>query len=303
VDINQLEYFRTVAKLQNVTRAAESLYITQPNLSMSLTKLEKELGIKLFNRRKGSVTLTTKGEIFLYFVNRALGELNDGLSFLEDRGKIVSARVDVASSLAGLLPRLIDRFTGDGELGPYIHLLARSEEVYGMLEEGILDFAVTTVPRNNLSIRWTPVREDALVLLVPEGHALAQRESVTIEDLAAERIVCADPYLEKETINDLCIKVGFFPNIVVHGNEFISPDRAILPRNAGVMPVLSHMLPAIRRQCPPTFRAVPFSGLFSKVAVGVAVNTSRSLSAAAKAFYDYAMETLPALVGQDSLLQ
>lgn len=85
MDINQLEYFRTVAKMQNVTRAAESLYITQPNLSMSLTKLENELGIKLFKRKKGSVALTSKGEVFLYYVNKALGELHSGLDYIAER--------------------------------------------------------------------------------------------------------------------------------------------------------------------------------------------------------------------------
>ncbi len=296
MDIAQLEYFRAVAKLQNMTRAAEALYVTQPNLSISLTKLENELGIKLFVRRKGNISLTTKGEVFLHFVNKALGELNNGLAYLEDRVNSATERVSVASSIAGLLPKLIEDYTSGDVIKPYIHLLMSSEELYRLLDEERLDFAITTVPSHTLDVSWTPVREDVLMVLVPEGHAFWEWESVTIEELADERIVCNDNFLEKGTIDDICLKAGFLPDIVIWGNEFISARRDIIPNQAGLMLALSHTLPAIRALCPDTYRVLPVTGPFNKVPIGVVRKNSRPLHGEVQTFYEYAIRHLPTII-------
>ena len=65
MDFEHLNYFRTVARLGNLSQAAKELYISQPGLSRYLTKLEQEIGVPLFERRKGRIVLNTYGQIFL----------------------------------------------------------------------------------------------------------------------------------------------------------------------------------------------------------------------------------------------
>ena len=74
MEIQQLQYFKTVAQLQHMTRAAEKLSISQPALSKSISNIEKELGIPLFDRQGRSIFLNRYGQLFLESVEVILTE-------------------------------------------------------------------------------------------------------------------------------------------------------------------------------------------------------------------------------------
>ena len=74
MEIQQLQYFKTLAKMEHMTRAAETLMISQPALSKSISNIEKELGVPLFNREGRSISLNRFGEHFLKSVNVILSE-------------------------------------------------------------------------------------------------------------------------------------------------------------------------------------------------------------------------------------
>ncbi|MGG2108818.1 LysR family transcriptional regulator, partial [Lysinibacillus pakistanensis] len=80
----QLEYFVTVAKLEHMTRAAEALAISQPALSRSISKLEEELGVPLFDRQGRSIMLNRYGELFLYRVQRMRKEYEKAVLELQE---------------------------------------------------------------------------------------------------------------------------------------------------------------------------------------------------------------------------
>lgn len=80
----QLEYFHTVARLQHMTLAAQTLCITQPALSRSIARLEKELGVPLFERNGRAIVLNRYGRLFLNRVNRIMNEYQEGKRELED---------------------------------------------------------------------------------------------------------------------------------------------------------------------------------------------------------------------------
>lgn len=302
MDFTQLQYFRTVARLQNVTRAAEVLYISQPNLSTALTKLENEVGIPLFYRKKGSITLTPKGEIFLAHVDRAMQELDNAMSIINAHSTVVSRRTDVASSISGLLPRLIKAFSGSQEPEPFIHLLMDSEELYRLLMESRLDFVITTVPGNGIDIQWIPLCEDSIVAIVAKDHPLAKYNSIPLDPLSRERIVCNNMFLEKDSIDEMCIKAGFFPNIYIHGNEFIPGISKIIPLQGAVTLALSHTLPQIRTVSDwDNFHVVPLTGPFSTVSIGIARKKSRLMTESASKFYDYTVKHLPGIIAETSL--
>ena len=84
MELRQLEYFQMVCRLGNVTRAAESLHTSQPNVTAAIQKLEGELGVALFGRTKKRFTLTPEGEIFLQRINLALGQIADALLEISD---------------------------------------------------------------------------------------------------------------------------------------------------------------------------------------------------------------------------
>ena len=83
MELTQLRYFAAVARTGNISRAAQELYVTQPNLSKSIARLEEELGVPLFDHRKGKIVLNDYGRCFLASVNLSLGELENGVRSIQ----------------------------------------------------------------------------------------------------------------------------------------------------------------------------------------------------------------------------
>ena len=86
--LNQLYYFRTAAGQLNFHRTAEQLMISQPSLSYSISELEKELGVKLFEKENRKISLTAYGEQFLPYVQRSLALLDEGAAVTTSRNDI-----------------------------------------------------------------------------------------------------------------------------------------------------------------------------------------------------------------------
>lgn len=72
MELSQLRYFIAVAKLGNMSKAAETLFVSQPNLSTSISRLEEEVGVPLFERRRGKIALNQNGELLLKSVEQAV---------------------------------------------------------------------------------------------------------------------------------------------------------------------------------------------------------------------------------------
>lgn len=84
MELLQLKYFQTVARLEHMTKAAEELHIAQPSLSKTIARLEKDLGVPLFDRQGRQITLNPFGKVFLKRVERIFHELSEGEREIKD---------------------------------------------------------------------------------------------------------------------------------------------------------------------------------------------------------------------------
>jgi DNA-binding transcriptional LysR family regulator len=75
MELIQLKYFKTVAQTGKISDAAQALFISAPALSTSISRLEKELGVQLFNRTNNKIVLNRQGKIFLKYVNQIFSDL------------------------------------------------------------------------------------------------------------------------------------------------------------------------------------------------------------------------------------
>ena len=82
MELSQLRYFMAVAELGNMSKAAQALFVSQPNLSTSISRLEEEVGVPLFDRRRGKIVLNQNGELLLESVKRAVDTLDAGVPVL-----------------------------------------------------------------------------------------------------------------------------------------------------------------------------------------------------------------------------
>lgn len=184
ISLLQLDYFRRLCRTQHITQTAKELYISQTALSSMIIGLEKELGVKLFDRSGRSIKLNCAGEIYAKYVNEALSALENGQRALQDLRDTGANEVSLAMGTSLVWLPMIRDFHSRY---PQYTIKQTGSDLAGLrsrLETMEVDFVISgleDIPHNDLN--WTFIREDRVYLCVPENHPFAQRESVCMEDL------------------------------------------------------------------------------------------------------------------------
>ena len=185
VDLRLIRYFTVVAEHGNFHRAAAALRTAQPSLSRQIRRLEKVLGVRLFERTRQGSHLTAAGEAFL----------PEALSLL----RAADRAADRARSAGGSGTLLIG-YTGNLIVTPVVRELRRrgrtvrtrhlsQPDVAAALIDHRVDVAVARLPLSTDRLRVTVLYEEPRVLVVPLSHRLAGKESVTLHDFADEPLV------------------------------------------------------------------------------------------------------------------
>jgi DNA-binding transcriptional LysR family regulator len=220
MDLLQLHYFRTVARLEHVTRAAEELRVAQPALSKTITRLEAELGVPLFERRGRRVALNACGRAFLRHVERVFMAMEDGRQELADLAGLTRGIVTVAATTLRLLPDLLSAFR-DRHPGVNFRLSqASTAEMQAGLISGEIDLCLASAPIVGPAIRSAVLFTEEILLAVPPQHRLAGRERIPLVEAAAEPFISAKRgYWSRDLTDDACRQVGFLPDIICEGDE------------------------------------------------------------------------------------
>lgn len=280
----QLAYFKAAGRLQNVTRAAETLGMTQPALSRSLARLEAELETRLFERVGRNVRLTPAGAAFLPYAERALEALDEGRRAIADVGERAERRISLGflhTFGPELVPRLVRTFEAHGGPVSFDFVQSSSLDLRARLLAGELDLALTVGPIDDERVRWHELEREAVVLLVPRGHALAGERAVALRRVAGEPFISyKSGFAMRELTEELCAAAGFRPHVVFEGEEsntvvgFVAAGLgvAIVP---GVSPAAKGTV-SLRIADPHALRRI-----------GIAWSTTRYLSRAARAFREF----------------
>ena len=220
VDLLQLRYFRTVARTQHMSQAAQLLYVSQSSLSKTIAHLEHELGVSLFDRQGRQIRLNQYGQAFLRRVEQALAALDDGQRELAELVAGKQGQVALASMNVYLLPGLLQTFH-ERSPGITIRLFGNPREVtLAQLERGEVDLFFSTPALEHSWIAQVPLLREEICLAVPPGHWLANRESVCLSDVAHEPFLALKPGYSLRELTDLfCHQAGFAPHIVFEGDE------------------------------------------------------------------------------------
>ncbi|MFF3575130.1 LysR substrate-binding domain-containing protein [Nocardia jiangxiensis] len=193
MELRQLRQFVTVAETLNFRTAARHLHMTQPPLSVSLRKLEDEIGAPLFTRDRHTVHLTRAGEAALASARSALFHAEETMRIARSTatGATGSLHIGfVGSAKNTLLPRLLPRLRRD-----YPGVVLRFTEdnntrLVDALERGAIDVAIVRVPLGRHStIRYQTVEHDRFVVAIPARHRLAGRPRLSLAEVAAEPLI------------------------------------------------------------------------------------------------------------------
>jgi LysR family cyn operon transcriptional activator len=191
MELRHLRYFIRAAELLNFTKAAESLYVSQPTLSVQIHQLEQELGCELFARIGRNVRLTEAGEVFLLRARQAVGELEEGAKEVDALTGLIRGSLSVAAlPLIGskLVPSWASMFK---ERYPNVKLHVRSgtnDDIEARLLNGTVDIGISTAPVHP-ELTWTELFKDETVLLASKRHPIAAIKVITADDLRNLRMV------------------------------------------------------------------------------------------------------------------
>ena len=190
----QVEGFLEVARRGSVSRAAESLFITQPTLTARLHGLERELGARLFLRTPRGMRLTEAGRAWVPFAERAMRALIEGRDALEQvmtasGGHLVIATAPAVSIY--VLPELLERFVA---AHPRVEVSVRtghSEEIVALVLRDEVQLGLgRAIQHPDLELR--PFHKEELVLVCAPDHPFAKRRSVTMAQVTNEKLIMFD---------------------------------------------------------------------------------------------------------------
>lgn len=194
MELLQLKYFKTVAECGKIKAAAEALFISSPALSASISRLEEDLGVRLFDRSNNRIVLNEQGKILLRYVNRILDDLENAKREIQLSMEERNVNIPLAVTMSNLWLELFDAYA---LTKPDVTL---SVSTYHMNRLQTIDlqnsYAFLMADRDDLQrsdLESVLLFVDKPYVMVPKDHRLAQRQSVSLPELANEVIFLTIP--------------------------------------------------------------------------------------------------------------
>ncbi len=239
IEFRHYRYFLAVAKELHFRKAADLLFISQPGLSRQIKQMEKELGIKLFERHNRKVELTAAGE----YLQK---ELTDNFKRLDDivaHAKLLNDGIDgnlklsyLGSAMQKVIPELLLKLEA-GHPNVLINLteLDNKSQIQALLKQEI-DVGFVRMERIPRELDIKPIFEDTFSLVLPKNHKLNTNNFTSISQLKDEHFILFDAsYSESyyEKVMQIFDDSGFSP-IVSHSTVNASSIYRLVENNLGV---------------------------------------------------------------------
>lgn len=219
MEFRQLEYFCTISELENFTRTAEVLHVSQPSVTKAIKALESELGLKLIDRSQKHASLTEEGRAFLMHARRIMQDAEsakqDMLRFRNDaKGTVRFGMPPMVE--AYLFPDFFTKFRcAFPDIALDLQEFSDSEEVKNKADLGELDFGIVLglgKPVENELL----IMRDSMSVCLPPLHRLAENEKLGFEDLRGEKFIMQQPrtYQYKE-VYARCQRAGYVPEVLL----------------------------------------------------------------------------------------
>ena len=220
MELLQLQYFLAVARLEHMTEAARSLHVTQSSLSRTIQRLEEDLGVPLFDRTGRKLRLNEFGSRFLIRAEKALFELAQGKQEIMDMSSPEHGTIELAVTNASTLPNILREFRKRHPQILFHVQMMTTQEMITLLHRGEVDFCLSSPPIEGDDIECKIVYIDPILVAVPKGHRLAERDKVSLLELQDEWFVGVKKgYLTRDLVDSVCKSAGFEPKYVYEGNE------------------------------------------------------------------------------------
>jgi DNA-binding transcriptional LysR family regulator len=235
--LNQLRYFQAVCKYQNITKASEELFVSQPAISFAIKELEEELHVALLTRSNNKISLTPEGQLFL----------DKSVPIIEEADALVAKMQDISKSrnmirlgmppMIGALvfPTLYRDFKKEY---PRVNIRVSefgSSQTIQQISENELDVAIAIMEGiTNEKVETIPLFDTELVFAVNASSPLSKKKSVTFEDMKKTPLVLmkAGAYQNKLILEKFKER-NIDPNVVLFTNQLNTIGNFIIENGCG----------------------------------------------------------------------
>ena len=226
MELRHLRTFVVAAETLHFTRAAETLDVSQPTLSLQIRELERDLGLPLFDRVGRSVRLTEAGEVFRRHAIRALREVEAGQGALDDlRGlRRGTVRVGVTHSFsARLIPRAVARFRLDHPGVAVTVEKTSGRAVEQALVAGTINLGIAYAPPEDPEVVAATLFDEEVVVVVAADHPLARLNQVDLVELGGHALaLITREFSTRRLFDDRLREAAIVPEIAVEMNDIDS---------------------------------------------------------------------------------
>ena len=228
IELRQLHYFAAVAEVLSFSRAAERVHIAQPALSMQIKALEQRLGVRLFDRGKRFVSLTSAGALILKEARLTLDQARRTEEVGKRAGRAAVGRVELgycsSAPFTGSLPAILRQYSASHPGVELVLTECSPLEQSEALERGALDFGVFRLgyAEERPGLVSAPLLRESYDVVMPSAHRLAGRDNIGMAELKTEHfIVCDMPGGAPipSPLMDLCCRHGFRPLILQNASQ------------------------------------------------------------------------------------
>lgn len=186
MDLDQLHTFLEIVRLKSFSKAAQTCYRTQPAISAQVRQLEQELNATLFDRLGTRIALTPAGRILADYAAQILELRRQAQNAINELEKAPRGAIVIAANEATciyVLPEVFSQYSAQ-----YPNVQLQVDRSYGArVVEAVLDnqadFGITQLPVREKKLQVVKVHSDEIRLLVPAGHPLTEKPSVTCHDI------------------------------------------------------------------------------------------------------------------------
>lgn len=284
LELQQLKYFQTVARLEHMTQAAKELFVAQPSLSRAIARLEEEIGVPLFDRQGRNIYLTSLGRVFLQHIERALAEIERGQYAVADLAGIEKGlvRLSVLYTVgAQLIPELLRAFRQEHPSIQF-HLFQNPAQVMlSQLEQGEIDFCISSPSPEQPDMEWIPLLTEEIFLVVPSDHRLAAQGSIDLPTVKEEDFINLKPNSGLREMTDrFCLQAGFKPKSTFEVDD-LTIVRGLVAAGLGVA-----FIPALALRSITGVNVVPLhvTNMHCQRTIGLTQIKKRYLTGAARVF-------------------
>lgn len=215
MNLLELRYFRTAAKLENFSKAADHHLIPQSAISITIKKLENELGCTLFDRSGKTIRLNANGKRFLETVDQSLSILDEGINSLR-KPSVKGIGINIQSGIH-FMTYLVPSFE---KIHPGIRIFFLQGN---SIKNKEADFTFFQLPIDNDKYEYTVLMEDEIMAVLPKTNPLSGKKILDLKNLSGESFIAYDSKNQLRKYTDsLCKKAGFTPDIAFEADDMKS---------------------------------------------------------------------------------